>query len=73
MIPPRIDAVCAIGAGDALAAAFTWAIDKNANFVDAVRWGVAAGTASAKLPGITFATLDQTKHLYSHVDVRSIA
>jgi 1-phosphofructokinase family hexose kinase len=73
VIPPRIDAVCPIGAGDALAAAFTWAIDKNANFVDAVRWGVAAGTASAKLPGITFATLDQTKHLYAHVDVRSIA
>lgn len=72
VVPPRIDAVCPIGAGDALAAAFTWAIDKNDDFVDAVRWGVAAGTASAKLPGITFASLDQTKHLYSQVDVRSI-
>ena len=71
-IPPRIDAVCPIGAGDALAAAFTWAVDHKRNFVDAVRWGVAAGTASAKLPGITFANLDQTKQVYPHVDVRAI-
>jgi 1-phosphofructokinase family hexose kinase len=72
VIPPRIEALCPIGAGDALAAAFTWAMDKNKEFVDAVRWGVAAGTASAKLPGVTYASLDQTKQLYSHVDVRSI-
>ena len=45
---------------------------KTRNFVDAVRWGVAAGTASAKLPGVTYANLDQTKQMYSHVDVRSI-
>ncbi len=25
-VPPRVDAVCPIGAGDALAAAFTWAM-----------------------------------------------
>ena len=72
VIPPRIEALCPIGAGDALAAAFTWAMDKDKEFVDAVRWGVAAGTASAKLPGVTYASLDQTKQLYSHVDVRSI-
>jgi 6-phosphofructokinase 2 len=72
VIPPRVEALCPIGAGDALAAAFTWAMDKNKEFVDAVRWGVAAGTASAKLPGVTYASLDQTKQLYSHVDVRSI-
>ncbi|HYP05965.1 MAG TPA: 1-phosphofructokinase family hexose kinase [Bryobacteraceae bacterium] len=71
--PPRIDADCPIGAGDALAAAFTWAIDKKKDFADAVRWGVAAGTASAKLPGITFANLEQTKQIYPNVDVRAIA
>jgi 6-phosphofructokinase 2 len=72
-VPPRIDAVCPIGAGDALAAAFVWAMDRKGDFVDAVRWGVACGTASAKLPGITFADLEQTKQVYAQVDVRPLA
>lgn len=73
VVPPRIDALCPIGAGDALAAAFTWAMDEGRSFVDAVRWGVAAGTASAKLPGVTFADLEQTRQMYPQVELRSIA
>jgi 1-phosphofructokinase family hexose kinase len=72
VIPPRVEAVCPIGAGDALAAAFVWAMDRKSDFVDAVRWGVAAGTASAKLPGLAFADLEQTKKVYAQVDVRSL-
>jgi fructose-1-phosphate kinase PfkB-like protein len=69
-VPPRIDAVCPIGAGDALAAAFTWAMKETGDFADAVRWGVAAGTASAKLPGLKFASLDQAREVYSAVEIR---
>jgi 1-phosphofructokinase family hexose kinase len=69
-IPPRIDAVCPIGAGDALAAAFIWAMHEKRDFADAVRWGVASGTASAKLPGLTFASLDQAREVYSAVEIR---
>jgi fructose-1-phosphate kinase PfkB-like protein len=72
VIPPRIDAVCPIGAGDALAAAFVWAMSQGKPFVDAVRWGVAAGTASAKLPGIAYAGLDETREVYQQVDTRSV-
>lgn len=71
VVPPRVDAVCPIGAGDALAAAFTWAIDRKPDFADALRWGVAAGSASALLPGVTFASLEQTKALYPRVEVRT--
>ena len=70
-LPPRIDALSPIGAGDALAAAFTWAMTKKRPFAEAVRWGVAAGTASAALPGMTFASLAQTKETYRHVVVRT--
>ncbi len=69
--PPRIDAVCPIGSGDALAAAFTWAMANDGSFEDAVRWGVAAGTASAILPGLQFANLAQTREIYERVEVRS--
>jgi 1-phosphofructokinase family hexose kinase len=73
IIPPRVDAVCPIGAGDALSAAFAWASDQGRDFVDAVRWGVAAGSASARLPGITYASLEQTRELYKLVEVRHVA
>ncbi|MBV9036022.1 MAG: 1-phosphofructokinase family hexose kinase [Acidobacteriaceae bacterium] len=62
--PPPIEAVSPIGAGDAMSAAIVWALDKGESFSEALRWGVAAGTASTKLPGITLASLDQTKEVY---------
>ncbi len=71
VLPPRIDAVSPLGAGDALAAAFVWAAAKKKDFADCVRWGVAAGTASAKLPGLEFASLEQTKEVYKSVEVRA--
>jgi 1-phosphofructokinase family hexose kinase len=70
VVPPRVDAVCPIGAGDALAAAFVWAMDNQPDFAEALRWGVAAGSASARLPGVTFASLAQTKEIYPRVEVR---
>jgi 1-phosphofructokinase family hexose kinase len=70
VVPPSIEALCPIGAGDALAAAFAWAMEKKKPFADAVRWGVAAGTASAALPGMNYATLEQTKETYKRVETR---
>ena len=72
VVPPRVDAVCPIGAGDALAAAFVWARSSGADFAEAVRWGVAAGTASARLPGLLFASLDQTRSVYDKVELREV-
>jgi 1-phosphofructokinase family hexose kinase len=71
-LAPRIDALCPIGAGDALAAAFVWGMDKKKTFYDSLRWGVAAGTAAAALPGMTFPTLDQVKVMYKQVEVRPV-
>jgi fructose-1-phosphate kinase PfkB-like protein len=70
VLPPRIDAVSPLGAGDALAAAYVWAATKKKDFADCVRWGVAAGTASARLPGLEFANLEQTKEIYKSVEAR---
>ncbi len=69
-LAPRIDAGSPIGAGDAMAAAYVWALTKKKDFPDAVRWAVAEGTASAKLPGMLSATLDQAKAIYKAVEVR---
>jgi 1-phosphofructokinase family hexose kinase len=68
--PPAIDAVCPIGAGDALAAAYAWSMRIKGNHAEALRWGVAAGTASARLPGMQMASLAQTEEIYRKVEVR---
>ncbi len=72
VIPPRVDAIAPIGAGDALAAAFAWSMERNDDFRHAIRWGVAAGTASARLPGMSFAGLAQTEEIYKQVDLRQV-
>lgn len=69
-LPPRVDVVCPIGSGDALAAAFVWSMDKGKTFAESLRWGVAAGTATAALPGIHFPSLRQTRAIYKQVEVR---
>jgi 1-phosphofructokinase family hexose kinase len=71
--PPRIDAISPIGAGDALAAALAWSLANGDEFPEALRWGVAAGSASAQLPGVNFATLDQTREVRDDVEVNNVA
>ena len=61
-----------IGAGDAFAAAFTWAMEKKKSFPESARWGVATGTASARLPGLQFAGLALAKEVHKRVEVKSI-
>jgi 1-phosphofructokinase family hexose kinase len=70
-IPPPIAAVCPIGSGDALTAAYAWRMAQpHPNNAEALRWGVAAGTASALLPGMNLANLKQTSEMYRQVEVR---
>jgi 1-phosphofructokinase family hexose kinase len=71
-LPPRIDAVCPIGAGDALMAAYAWARERRSSVAEALRWGVAAGTASARLPGMSFASLAQAQEIYRQVEIRRV-
>lgn len=72
VVPPAVEALSPIGAGDAMAAAIVWALDRGDSFAEAMRWGVAAGTASTKLPGITMANLEQTEELYGQTSVSKI-
>ncbi len=71
-IPPRVDAISPIGSGDALSAAFVNALEEKLDFADALRWGVAAGTASAALPGMQFATRAQAAKIYEQTEVRRV-
>jgi 1-phosphofructokinase family hexose kinase len=72
VLPPQIQSLCPIGAGDAMSAAIVWALTSGESFGDALRWGVAAGTASSKLPGMTLANLEQTKEIYAQTQLTRI-
>ena len=69
-LPPRVDAVSPIGAGDALSAAYTWSATRKKSHPESLRWGVASGTASALLPGMNFANLKQVEDMYRQVEIR---
>jgi 1-phosphofructokinase family hexose kinase len=71
VLAPRVDALNPIGAGDALAAAFVWASNRKRPFQEAIRWAVAAGTASVVLPGMALANLDETREMFKRVEVRT--
>ncbi len=71
-IPPRVESISPIGAGDAMAAAVAWSMHQGDEFAVALGWGVAAGTASATLPGMSFATLAQTTEIHGDVELRHV-
>lgn len=72
VVPPRVESLSPIGAGDAMSAAMVWALTNGESFGDALRWGVAAGTASAKLPGMALADLEQAKEIYGQTQLTRI-
>jgi 1-phosphofructokinase family hexose kinase len=69
-VPPRLESVCPIGSGDALAAAYVWALEEGKTKEDALRWGTAAATASAHLPGMNFAGRKESERVYQEVEIR---
>ena len=71
-VPPRLEALSPIGAGDAMAAALTWSLQEGREFHEALRWGVAAGSASAKLPGTAFASLEQARAMRDEVALHQV-
>lgn len=69
VLAPEIRQACPIGAGDALAATTVWALSRDEPFVEALRWGVAAGTAAAATPGTSFASFTETRQMRERVQV----
>jgi fructose-1-phosphate kinase PfkB-like protein len=45
-------------------------MERKKNGPESLRWGVAAGTASARLPGMNFASLQQTQDMFRQVELR---
>lgn len=69
---PAVQTGCAIGAGDVLAAICVLGLSQGQSFPDAFRWAVAAATAAASNPGLTFAPPEQTEPMKAQIELRPI-
>lgn len=69
-IPPRVKAVSTIGSGDSMIAGFLSVMDRGGSVEDAIRWGTAAGAATAMTDGSDIGTAEQIHVLVPKVEVR---
>ena len=70
--PPALKMRSTIGAGDALLAGLLAELSRGKNLTDALRMGVAAGSASVLYPGTSFAPPAKIRKIYRRVRVEKI-
>ncbi len=70
--PPRVAVQSTVGAGDSLVGAFIYNYSKSGDPLDAFRWGVAAGTATALTPGTQLCARKDVENLYKRIKLKKI-
>ncbi|HNQ34616.1 MAG TPA: 1-phosphofructokinase family hexose kinase [bacterium] len=70
--PPRVKARSTIGAGDALSAGLLHGLSESKGWAEALRLGVAAGTAAVRYPGTTFANPEEIRRLLRRVKIQPV-
>ena len=71
--PPAVRARNPVGAGDALLAGVSWALDRDRPLEDVARWGVASGTASALGVGVAAVSRSEVQAICQQVTVHEVA
>lgn len=69
---PAAKVVSTVGAGDSFLGAFVWMLAQDKDPRDALRLGVAAGTAALVAPGTELCSPDDVDRLLDDVDIREI-
>ncbi len=69
-VPPQIRAVSTVGSGDSMVAGFLSVLIRQGTIEDAIRWGTAAGAATAMTDGSDIGTAEQIRALLEQVEVR---
>ena len=68
--PPRVDVVSTVGAGDSLIGGFLYGLEKRMSHEDCLRWGVAAGAATATTGASEICKRAKVEELLSTVIIR---
>jgi fructose-1-phosphate kinase PfkB-like protein len=67
--PPQIEPKSTIGSGDSLIGGFLASLEKGRSVEDALRWGVAAGAATALSDGATIGSMSDIDRLAPLVQI----
>ncbi|RYG87162.1 1-phosphofructokinase family hexose kinase, partial [bacterium] len=69
---PKVEARSTIGSGDSLLGAMLWALESGQPPEEALRWGLAAGAATALTDGSEIARRPVVERLYAEASVERI-
>ncbi len=69
-VPPQVHTVSTIGSGDSMIAGVLSVLVRNGTVEEAIRWGTAAGAATAMTDGSDIGTAEQIRTLLPQVEVR---
>jgi len=69
---PKIEPLSTVGAGDSFLGAFVWQLSKAAPLADALRFGIAAGSAALLAPGTELCRPQDVQRLLPSVRVDQI-
>lgn len=67
---PTVQIRSKIGAGDSMVAGIVWSLAEGRDLADAVRYGVAAGSAAVMTPGTELCRREDTERLYKRMKTR---
>jgi 1-phosphofructokinase len=72
-IPPEVKTDSAVGAGDSLVAGVCLGIEKELGMAEALRMGVAAGTATATTPGTALCKKELVEAILPRVEIKKLS
>jgi 1-phosphofructokinase family hexose kinase len=72
-VPPKVKPVSTIGSGDSMVAGIAHILSQDGGLDEALRWGTAAGAATAMTDGTEICKRPQVLELLDKVEVRKIA
>ena len=68
IVPPTVPIVSKVGAGDSMVAGIVLSLAKGMPVPNAIRFGVAAGTAAVMTPGTELCRREDAQRLYKEMD-----
>lgn len=72
-VPPQVKPVSTIGSGDSMVAGIAHILSCGGALAEALRWGTAAGAATAMTDGTEICSRDQVLSLLDQVQIRQLA